>query len=81
MEMSNLEEYSRVYAKIDLSAVEHNLLAMKGNIPEGTKIMAVIKTDAYGHGAKEIAGFLEEKDYIAGSISKNSGCFLEGSCG
>ena len=64
--MDNMEQFSRVYAKIDLSAVEHNFLAMKGNIPEGTKIMAVIKTDAYGHGAKEIAQFLENKDYIAG---------------
>ncbi len=64
--MSNMEEFSRVYAKIDLSAIEHNLLAMKGNIPEGTKMMAVIKTDAYGHGAKEIAGFLENEDYVTG---------------
>ena len=61
-----MEQFSRVYARIDLSAVEHNLLAMKGNIPEGTRIMAVIKTDAYGHGATEIAKFLEDRDYIAG---------------
>ncbi len=64
--MNDMEQFSRVYAKINLGAVEHNLLAMKGNIPEGTKIMAVIKTDAYGHGAKEIAAFLEEKEYISG---------------
>ncbi len=59
-------QYSRVCAKISLSAIEHNLLAMKNNIPEGTKIMAVIKTDAYGHGATEIGRFLEKKDYIWG---------------
>ena len=61
-----LEEYSRVYAKIDLSAVRYNLDSMKNNIPEGTKMMAVIKTDAYGHGAVPIAEMLEKTDYIWG---------------
>ena len=61
-----LEEYSRVYAKIDLSAVRYNLDSMKNNIPEGTKMMAVIKTDAYGHGAVPIAEMLEKVDYIWG---------------
>jgi alanine racemase len=59
-------EYSRVYAKIDLNAVRYNLESMKRNIPSGTKIMAVIKTDAYGHGAVRIAKMLEETDYIWG---------------
>nr|WP_081795617.1 alanine racemase [Butyrivibrio sp. MC2021] len=61
-----LEEYSRVYAKIDLGAVRFNLDSMKNNIPEGTKMMAVIKTDAYGHGAVPIAEMLEKVDYIWG---------------
>ncbi|RKM56008.1 alanine racemase [Butyrivibrio sp. CB08] len=59
-------QYSRVCARINLKAIEHNLLAMKNNIPDGTRIMAVIKTDAYGHGAVEIGRFLEGKDYIWG---------------
>ena len=66
MDNKDLEKYSRVYARVSLSAIEANLLAMKGNIPEGTRIMAVIKTDAYGHGAVEIGKFLEGKDYIWG---------------
>jgi alanine racemase len=57
---------SRVCARISLPALEKNLLAMRNNIPEDTKIMAVIKTDAYGHGAVEIGKFLENKDYIWG---------------
>ncbi len=61
-----LEEFSRVYAKIDLEAIKYNLESMKNNIPEGTKIMAVIKTDAYGHGAVRIGQMLEEVDYIFG---------------
>ena len=50
-----LEEYSRVYARIDIDAIKYNLESMRKNIPVGTKIMAVVKTDAYGHGALEVA--------------------------
>ncbi len=60
------EEFSRVYAKIDLDAIKYNLDSMRKNIPDGTKMMAVIKTDAYGHGAVRIAQMLEEVDYIWG---------------
>jgi alanine racemase len=64
--MKMYDENSRVCARVDLGAIEYNLEAMKGNIPEGVRIMAVIKTDAYGHGALRIAQFLEDKDYIWG---------------
>ena len=58
-----LEEYSRVYAKVDIEAIKYNLMSMKKNIPDHTKIMAVVKTDAYGHGAIRIAQELEEVDF------------------
>ncbi len=61
-----LEEFSRVYARIDLGAVIYNLESMRKNIPSSSKIMAVIKTDAYGHGAVRIAEELENKEYIWG---------------
>ena len=61
-----LEEFSRVYAQIDLEAIKYNLESMKNNIPKGTKMMAVIKTDAYGHGAVRIGQMLEDVDYIWG---------------
>lgn len=64
--MNSNDRFSRVEARISLGAIEHNLEAMKNNIPEGTRIMAVIKTDAYGHGAVEIGKDLEKKDYIWG---------------
>lgn len=41
----------RCYADIDLRAIGHNIDQVKGKIPEGVKVMAVIKADAYGHGA------------------------------
>ena len=50
-----------------MDAVEYNLDMMKQNIKEETKMIGVIKTDGYGHGAVQIARYvMEEKDYIWG---------------
>ena len=57
---------SRVYAGINLSAVLHNLEEMHKNINKDTKIVAVIKTDGYGHGALPIAKAIENVPYLWG---------------
>ena len=58
-------EYRRVYAKIDLDALDHNVSLIEKKLPEGTKIMPIIKADAYGHGAVEFARFLHDRaDYF-----------------
>ncbi len=46
-----MKHYERVCAYIDLDAILHNMDCMKKNIAKDTKIVAVIKTDGYGHGA------------------------------
>ena len=61
-----MKKHSRVYAQINLDAVEENFRRMKGNIREGTEMIAVVKTDAYGHGAVPIARLAEHFDYIWG---------------
>lgn len=61
-----MNKYNRVYAEIDLDAVRYNFVSMKKNIKEGTKIMAVIKADAYGHGAIPIARLMEKEEYLWG---------------
>lgn len=61
-----MKHYERVCAKIDLDALEGNIEAMKSNLLPETKIMAVIKTDGYGHGAIPIAWELEKLEYIYG---------------
>ena len=61
-----MKKYRRVQADIDLDAVLFNFDQMSKNIPEGTKIMAVVKTDAYGHGAVPLATFIEPYDYLWG---------------
>ena len=61
-----MKHYKRVYARIDLDMFEHNLREIKKNLKPGTKITAVIKMDAYGHGAVPLAQLMEHMDEIWG---------------
>ena len=61
-----MRNYPRVHADIDLDAVLHNMEQMHRLIESHTKMMAVIKTDGYGHGAIPIARELEQLDYVYG---------------
>ena len=45
----------RTWVEIDLGALEENLEAIKNSLPENTHVCAVVKADAYGHGAIAIA--------------------------
>jgi alanine racemase len=48
-------EQQRAWVEIDLSALAHNVRQIRGLLAPSTKIMAVVKADAYGHGAIDIA--------------------------
>ena len=61
-----MKKQSRVCAEISLSAVEHNFRSMRANLKEGVRMIAVVKTDAYGHGAEKIAHLVEDYPYIWG---------------
>ena len=61
-----MKNYSRVCARIDLDAIEYNMEMMRQNLDDGVKILSVIKSDGYGHGALQVARFLSEKEYIWG---------------
>lgn len=61
-----LEQYQRVYAAVDLSAILYNLERMYEHIAPETKLMGVIKTDGYGHGAIPIGRELEQLPYVFG---------------
>lgn len=60
-----MEKY-RVYAGIDLKALRINMESMHRNLKEGTKMAAVIKADAYGHGALEVSEAIEDLPYLWG---------------
>lgn len=61
-----MKKFSRVKAIVSLDAVAHNFREMRKNIAEDTKVIAVVKADAYGHGAVQIARLVEEYNYIWG---------------
>lgn len=44
-----------VWAEIDLGAIEHNIKEIKKRIQGNAKFCAVVKADAYGHGAVAVA--------------------------
>ena len=59
MEKINHEQ-KRVWAEIDLDALSHNYKQIRGHLPPDTKLCCVIKANAYGHGAVDVALFYEE---------------------
>lgn len=58
----------RVTATIDLSAVRHNLRRVRDFAP-GSKVMAAIKADGYGHGAVPVARALAEAGVDAFAVA------------
>lgn len=61
-----MQKYSRVCAVISLDAVEENFKNMRANTNPETRMIAVVKTDGYGHGAVPVAKLVEDYDYIWG---------------
>lgn len=57
-----MSQYPR--AEINLDALKHNLACVQQMAPQ-SKIMSVIKADAYGHGVKAIAQALADSDAFA----------------
>ena len=55
------------WAEINLDNIEFNLNNIKKLLNEDTKVCAVLKANAYGHGSVQVAQFLENKnvDYFA----------------
>lgn len=48
------------YAEIDLNALEHNFRAAKACLSGNSAVMAMVKADAYGHGAVQVSKRLEK---------------------
>jgi alanine racemase len=61
-----LEKYLRAYAEVNLAAIGHNIAEVRKNVGRDVRICAVIKADAYGHGAVEVGRYLESAvEYFA----------------
>ena len=53
--LSNINTKRDAWVEVNLDAIEHNILELKSFVRKGTKILAVVKADAYGHGSVMIA--------------------------
>ncbi|MCE9635136.1 MAG: alanine racemase [Planctomycetes bacterium] len=58
-DLAGLDCRSRAWADISTSALTHNLGVIRSRIPSDMKVLAVLKADAYGHGAIGVARHLE----------------------
>lgn len=52
-------DYYRAQANIDLKAIQSNISQVKSGLNKATKLMVIVKADAYGHGAVAVAKALE----------------------
>jgi len=62
--IQNRKRYYRVQANVDLNAIRNNLSEIRSKISSNTKLMAIIKADAYGHGAVPLAKSMATSDLI-----------------
>lgn len=61
-----MKPYYRTYAEISLQAIGANIDEAKKRLEPGVKLLAVIKADAYGHGAIRVGQYLESRvDFFA----------------
>ncbi len=64
--MNEIFNSLRTWVEINLDALKCNFGAVREMLPENIKILAVVKANAYGHGAIGVSKFLEDKvDYLA----------------
>ena len=74
-----MENYkARAWAEIDLDAIAHNVKSIKKFVGKNTKILCVVKANAYGHGIEEIARFVQRcgVDYLGVAIAIAMAWFL-----
>ncbi|KKM11682.1 hypothetical protein SY88_07360, partial [Clostridiales bacterium PH28_bin88] len=57
MDISNL---GARWVEVDLDVIKHNYEQIRELVPRRVKMLGVVKADAYGHGAVEVARVLEK---------------------
>ena len=61
-----MKKHDRVYASVDLGAIADNFKNIGCNLTEGTKMIAIVKADAYGHGAVPVSRAIEHEERLWG---------------
>ena len=52
---TNINIHRDAWVEINISNLENNIREIKKNVPQGVKLLGVVKADAYGHGATMLA--------------------------
>lgn len=60
MSIATLEQFDRTCVEISLDNIKSNYVNILKNVTEGCEVMAVVKANAYGHGAVKCAKALRE---------------------
>ncbi len=68
------ERRSRAWREVNLDALSHNARTLQAALAPGCRLMAVVKADAYGHGAVPVARRLESEGVSAFAVA----CLEEG---
>ena len=58
------------YMEINLNALRHNLKVIRAHLPKEVNVLAVVKANAYGHGAKETLRIALEEGYVAAAVAR-----------
>lgn len=53
-------KYRNTWAEVNLAAIGHNIQNLSALLPEGRKVIGVLKADGYGHGSVQVANVLRE---------------------
>jgi len=64
--------YRPTVAEISLDALAHNIRAFRSVLPAGTKLLASVKANAYGHGSLEVA-----REAVAAGVDYLGVAFLD----
>lgn len=60
---------SRAWIEVDAGALRHNIAQLRALLPEGCALMAVVKANAYGHGAAQCAALCQEAGVAAFAVA------------
>ncbi len=60
---------ARAWLEIDRVALAHNAMTLTQSLPEGEKLMAVVKAEGYGHGAETVARTMQEAGVTAFAVA------------
>ncbi|MDR0949533.1 MAG: alanine racemase, partial [Lachnospiraceae bacterium] len=62
-------EKERAWIRIQLKNLGHNMSVLESLLPKKCKIMAIVKANAYGHGANEVSLYLNSLGYQSFAVA------------